>query len=270
METVPRRSAPYRPNSPACVHLNFGALHMIPFELMPGAARWAAGLPGLVSHTGPLWVWGPFGSGTTTLSRWLAAQRGVEAIEYDPPDAAGSPGPLKSPDPLGAWLAANPLGVVASDRPPGRCPGTGGAFLELRLWTLDDDPGSILPCLESLAPEEGVEPPLPAALAALPCVGNLRELRNRLIRWHTLGQLPEPPRGGPALLEAEDVATNLHILERTLLHRALRRSFGRRGEAAHRLGVSHRQLYILIARHGDPVRGQPPDADPPKRLKKKL
>jgi hypothetical protein len=40
-------------------------------------------------------------------------------------------------------------------------------------------------------------------------------------------------------------------------------------EAAHRLGVSRRQLYLLIARHGDPVRGEPPSSVGPKRLCKK-
>ncbi|HWQ09497.1 MAG TPA: helix-turn-helix domain-containing protein, partial [Holophaga sp.] len=69
-------------------------------------------------------------------------------------------------------------------------------------------------------------------------------------------------------LEAEDMASNLHMLERLLLHRALRRSYGNRMEAARRLGVSRRQLYLLIARHGDPVRGEVPTSQGPKRLGK--
>jgi DNA-binding NtrC family response regulator len=70
-------------------------------------------------------------------------------------------------------------------------------------------------------------------------------------------------------LETEDLAANLHVLERVLLHRALRRSYGNRVEAAGRLGVSRRQLYLLIARHGDPVRGELPSHPGPKRLNKR-
>jgi hypothetical protein len=89
------------------------------------------------------------------------------------------------------------------------------------------------------------------------------------VRWKLLGQLPDEVPiggGGPLPLESEDMATNLHALERLLLHRALRRSYGNRVEAAKRLGVSRRHLYLLIARHGDPVRGEAPTAGGPKRL----
>jgi len=41
-------------------------------------------------------------------------------------------------------------------------------------------------------------------------------------------------------------------------------------EAARRLGVSRRQLYLLIRRHGDPVRGEPAAGDLPHRVKKRL
>ena len=81
------------------------------------------------------------------------------------------------------------------------------------------------------------------------------------------GQLPEDP--APRLpLESDDLAANLHALERLLLHRALRRAYGNRLEAAKRMGVSRRHLYLLIARHGDPVRGQAPTAEGPKRLRR--
>jgi hypothetical protein len=228
---------------------------MIPFDLMPCAKRWAKGLMELAAHQGLVWVWGPFGSGVTTLSRWLAEQRGTEAVEYD-----------SIPD-LDAWLKANPLGVVASERPIS-CDKHYN-FIELRLWPIDDDPASVQSCLEYLAREEGVESPLPSALGQLPCGGNLTELRNRIIRWRLLGQAPEPEaKGNLELLEAEDIASNLHILERVLLHRALRRSYGNRVEAAKRLGISRRQLYLLINRHGDPVRGTTPVGGLPKRLGK--
>ncbi len=111
--------------------------------------------------------------------------------------------------------------------------------------------------------------PLPPALGILPCPGNLRGLRNRLVRWKLLGQLPEDPAPRLPLADSEDLAANLHVLERLLLHRALRRSYGNRAEAARRLGVSRRQLYLLIARHGDPVRGEVPTHEGPKRLEKR-
>nr|WP_275976248.1 helix-turn-helix domain-containing protein [Geothrix oryzisoli] len=143
------------------------------------------------------------------------------------------------------------------------------ACLELRLPDLEEDPACIPGLLAALAEEEGLPSPWPAALAALPCPGNLRELRNRLLRWKLLGQLPGPEPAGPPRFEAEDLATNLHDLERFLLHRALRRAYGNRLEAATRLGVSRRQLYLLIRRHGDPVRGEAASGDLPQRLKKR-
>ena len=111
------------------------------------------------------------------------------------------------------------------------------------------------------------------ALGALPCPGNLRGLRNRLVRWKLLGQLPETLEDTSTAemreLDDEDLATHLHQLERVLLHRALRRSFGNRVEAARRLGVSRGQLYLLIQRHGDPMRGEIPTHPGPKRLLKR-
>ncbi|MDR2560242.1 MAG: hypothetical protein LBC63_00505 [Holophagales bacterium] len=228
---------------------------MIPFELMPGAKHWMPSLPKLAVHSGPIWVYGPSGCGASTLANWLAAQRGAAAIESS-----------ASMD-LDAWLKDNPLGSVASNRAPNPkslCEIFNFALLEL--WPLDDDPESIHGCLQHLALDEGLKPPLPSELAALPCNGNFQELRNRIRRWHLLGELPEPNE--PKLLEPEDIATNLHVLERTLLHRALRRSYGNRAEAAARLGICRRQLYLLIGRHGDPVRGQPPGSAAPKRLEK--
>jgi DNA-binding NtrC family response regulator len=95
-------------------------------------------------------------------------------------------------------------------------------------------------------------------------------LRNRLLRWKLMGQLPMAAPVGPPRFEAEDLASNLHELERFLLHQALRRSYGNRVEAAQRLGVSRRQLYLLIRRHGDPVRGEAASGDLPQRVKKRL
>ena len=94
------------------------------------------------------------------------------------------------------------------------------------------------------------------------CNGNLLELKNSIQCWRLLGELPKPKE--PRLLEPEDIATNLHILERTLLNRTLRRSHGNRAEAATRLGICRRQLYLLIGQHGNPVRVQPSGAAAPK------
>jgi two-component system C4-dicarboxylate transport response regulator DctD len=163
-------------------------------------------------------------------------------------------------------LAAHPSGIVAARTPaPAHLP-----CLALRLPGLDEHPDAIPALLAVLAREEGIEGPLPAALCLLPCPGHLRELRNRLLRWKLLGQLPVPGSTGPPRFEAEDLATNLHDLERFLLHQALRRSYGNRVEAAQRLGVSRRQLYLLIRRHGDPVRGEAAAGDLPHRLRKRL
>lgn len=237
---------------------------MIPLSRMPGHARWGNALPALVSLSRPLWVHGEAGSGVSSVAAWLAEQRGTEMQD----DAE-----RLTPEAREAWIRENPRGILGSHRSPedrlvadsaSRC-------VSLRLSSLEEDPDAIMPCLAVMAEEEGVLSPMPPMLALLPCTGNLRGLRNRLVRWKLLGQLPdEAPTGGggPLPLEAEDLATNLHVLERLLLHRALRRSYGNRVEAARRLGVSRRQLYLLIARHGDPVRGEAPTSEGPKRLGK--
>ena len=226
---------------------------MIPLSLLPGFSQWGAHLEALLARPEALWIHGPSGSGVSTLAAAFARYRNAPWVEAEDAEAGT------------AWLAGHPGGVVAA-----RGPGSGAlACLELRLPALEEDPGCIPGLLAALAEEEGVSGPLAPALVALPCPGNLRELRNRLLRWKLLGQLPEPEPAGPPQFEAEDMATNLHALERFLLHRALRRAYGNRVEAAGRLGVSRRQLYLLIRRHGDPVRGEPSAGDLPQRLKKR-
>ena len=222
-------------------------------RLLPGFARWGARLEDLLARPEALWLYGGAGSGLSTLAAELAGRRQVPWAEPPGPEAAA------------AWVAAHPRGVVAAAAPPP----PGLACLALRLPPLDEAPEAIPGLLAAMAAEEGIADPLPPALGALPCPGNLRELRNRLLRWRLLGQLPEPDLGGPPRFEAEDLATNLHELERHLLHRALRRAYGNRVEAATRLGVSRRQLYLLIARHGDPVRGEPARGDLPRRVLKR-
>jgi len=234
---------------------------LIPPAQLPGYARWGADLPALLALEAPLWVHGEAGCGVSCLAAWIAQQRGTPLQD----DAE-----WLEPALLEEWIKAHPRGVLGSHRPP-EDPAVGGSAsrcVALRLHTLEEDPEAMRDCLARLAQEEGVPGPLPPALGRLPCPGNLRGLRNRLVRWKLLGQLPDEMPAGPLPLEAEDLASNLHVLERLLLHRALRRSYGNRVEAARRLGVSRRQLYLLIARHGDPVRGEQPTSAGPKRLGK--
>ncbi len=231
---------------------------MIPLERLPGFGQWGRALGDLLARPEPIWIHGGAGCGSSTLGLELARRRGAAFLDD---------GDQLSETDLEDWLRAHPGGVLAAHRPP-----EGGHCLVLRLPALSEDPASLLGCLAILAEEEGCVGTLPSALARLPCPGNLRGLRNRVVRWKLLGQLPEEGPAalgeGPLPLDSDDLATNLHILERLLLHRVLRRSYGNRVEAAQRLGVSRRQLYLLIARHGDPVRGEAPTSDGPKRLGK--
>jgi hypothetical protein len=226
---------------------------VIPLALLPGFAQWGAHLDELLARPEALWIFGPAGAGSSALARELAARRGVSWTEAVDQEAAI------------VWLAAHPRGVVAT-----RITAPGALdCLVLRVPGLDENPACIPAILEAMALEEDVEAPLPPTLAALPCPGNLRELRNRLLRWKLLGQVHASE---PSLLprfDTEDLASNLHELERFLLHQALRRAYGNRVEAAQRLGVSRRQLYLLIRRHGDPVRGEPSKGDLPLRVRKR-
>ncbi|MCE1229664.1 MAG: hypothetical protein LWX11_09310 [Firmicutes bacterium] len=227
---------------------------MIPFALMPGFASWGVQRDRLLTRPEPLWVFGEAGCGVSTVGAEWARLRNAAFLD----DAD-----LLSEDALRAWLKAHPSGVLGSHQSPNL------SILALRLPSLAEAPEAISTCLSHLAQEEGCMEPLPAALSLLPCPGNLRELRNRVVRWKLLGQLPEAAQPTPEALplDSDDLAANLHLLERLLLHRALRRSYGNRVEAAQRLGVSRRQLYLLVARHGDPVRGEPSAGAEPKRLR---
>jgi hypothetical protein len=226
---------------------------MIPLALLPGFAHWGAHLDELLARPEALWIHGLAGSGVSALAMDLAARREVSWLEASDVQEAVE------------WLALHSRGIVAARmEPPGYLP-----CLALRLPGLEEHPAAIPGLLAAFAEEEGLDGPLPTALGALPCPGNLRELRNRLLRWKLLRQLPDSEPAGPPRFEAEDLATNLHLLERYLLHQALRRAYGNRVEAAQRLGVSRRQLYLLIRRHGDPVRGEAGAGDLPQRVKKR-
>lgn len=215
---------------------------MIPWTLLPGLAR--LDLDALAARKEPLWIHGPAGSGATSLALEFARRRGVALSE---PSRAPAPGAV----------------TASIEAPPSE------AWLALRLASLDEHPEALPALLQALAEDEGLRGAVPPGLGRLPCPGNLRELRNRVLRFKLLGQLPESLEAGAPLFEAEDLASNLHAMEAFLLHRALRRSYGNRVEAANRLGVSRRQLYILIARHGDPVKGEAPSGELPKRMAKR-
>lgn len=236
---------------------------MIPLEALPGHRQWGSGLPELLQRPEAIWVHGPAGSAVTFLGNHLAGRRQQAFLD----DAEG-----RDPAFLAAWMLEHPRGVLGSHRGPEEAAVAWAATrcISLALPALES-PEDMSACLTLMAAEEGLDAALPAALGKLPCPGNLRGLRNRLLRFKLLGQLPEElPTGGLTLpLEQEDMAANLHVLERLLLFRALRRSYGNRVEAAKRLGVSRRQLYLLIARHGDPVRGEVAVDAGPKRLHRK-
>jgi hypothetical protein len=229
---------------------------------LPGSLAWVGALDALCAHPGPLWIHGGAGGGVTTLGAWLAQARGAALLDDAETVSAAE---------RQAFLRDAPRGVLASHVGP-EAPTVAGEAercLAFRIPSLEEAPQDVPRCLAALAAEEGVEGPLPPALGLLPCPGNLRGLRNRLVRWKLLGQLPEEPAQSLPLPDSEDLAANLHVLERLLLHRALRRSYGNRVEAARRMGVSRRHLYLLIARHGDPVRGEAPTREGPKRLRRR-
>jgi len=227
---------------------------VIPLALLPGSALWGAHLEDWLARPESLWIHGAAGSGVSTLAADLAARRGVPWSEAESPEQGA------------AWASDHPRGIVAAHAP---APPTSPCLL-LRLPSVEEHPEAIPGLLAHLAEEEHVAAPLPPSLGTLPCPGNLRELHNRVLRWKLLGQLPTAEPAGPPRFEVEDLATNLHELEHFLLHRALRRAYGNRVEAAQRLGVSRRQLYLLIRRHGDPVRGALPTGDLPHRIRKRL
>lgn len=215
--------------------------HLVPIERLPGYLRWGRNLTALTSRPEALWIFGPPGSGVSTLANHLAHLRGTQTADSSHPPSPGA--------------------VVAADR---SCPWP-GTSLELRLPAVEECPGEIPGLVDLMAKQEGAEEP-PASLGQLPCPGNLRELRNRVVRYRLTGQLPELDPSGPPDFAEEHLGVNLHRLEAYLLHRALRRSYGNRQEAARRLGVSRPQLYALIRRHGDPVRGEAPTEGGPKRV----
>ena len=89
-----------------------------------------------------------------------------------------------------------------------------------------------------------------AAIVARPWPGNLRQLRNEMLRMDALAdgpaltpqQLSEPP----AEVGSKDL--KLERLERWAIQEALKGSGGNKSEAARLLGISRRALYNKLAR----------------------
>ncbi len=230
----------------------------LPLDVLPGYDHWGRFWPQLVELQQPIWIWGPPASGVSLVARTLADARGVAFL--DDVDQL-------NPDSLGDWVHSHPKGVVGAHEEPGE--GLLDSVFSIVLPSLADQPDALSGLLKAMALAEGMGLPLPPALSNPPCPSNLRSAHNRVLRWKLLGQLPEEAVAPQVLpLEEDSIATNLHLLERLLLHRALRRSYGNRVEAARRLGVSRRQLYLLIERHGDPLRAEAPISEGPKRLLK--
>lgn len=232
---------------------------MLPVERLPGFDAWGGRLETLRTHPGPVWIWGDPGSGVSSFLQWLGAQRNGPVLDDADGGDAGR---------LAAFLEGEVRATLGAHRDPeAAVPALAPRLLAFRLPSLEEDPRCLAALAAAIGAAEGLTETLPSALWQLPCPGNVAGLRNRILRWKLLGQLPLPAGAAdlPAL-ETDDLATNLHALERTLLFRALRLSYGNRVEAARRLGVSRRQLYLLVARHGDPVRGEQPSGPPPKRL----
>jgi Bacterial regulatory protein, Fis family len=235
---------------------------MIPWSLLPGAESWGPNLDALAAREEPIWIFGEMGVGSTSLAIQLSARRQSDMREAANHDSGS----------LLTWLDQHPRGVLVARNAPSEL---FAKCIPLKLSSLREKPECMKALILYIAEEEKVptiSAPTLQALTRLPCPGNLRELRNRVLRFKLLGQLPEPKVEdikAPSDPEAEDLATHLHQLESFLLHRALKRSFGNRVEAAQRLGVSRRHLYLLIERHGDPVRGEAPKGIEPKRLAKR-
>ncbi|MDP2876082.1 MAG: hypothetical protein Q8O00_07845, partial [Holophaga sp.] len=151
---------------------------MIHLESLPGFASWGRSLDELIAREEPLWFFGEAGCGTSGVGQEVARRRGVAFL--DDADRSGE---------LLEWLRLHPRGVLAAHAEPPE--GAQGRCLEIRISTLDEYPVAMAECLAQLAAEEGLSGPLPPSLGLLPCPGNLRGLRNRVVRWKLLGQLPE-------------------------------------------------------------------------------
>jgi transcriptional regulator with PAS, ATPase and Fis domain len=148
---------------------------------------------------------------------------------------------------------------------------------EIRLPALRERPDDILPLSEAFLdeiavafgrPPAGISREAREALLAYRWPGNVRELRNMLeraailcegglITTDHLSLAPASGRGGPAsALPASpatapaEASTDLRVLERATIERALRDARHNKTEAARRLGLTRKQLYVRMRQHG--------------------
>jgi len=119
-------------------------------------------------------------------------------------------------------------------------------------------------CSEMRRSRKSLSPEVRARLLACPWPGNVRQLRHALERAVALGKgsvlgvadLPDDLCGGDTLESVSVVAGGVTLreamesCERDLIRRTLVAQDGRKGEAAKRLGISRKNLWEKMARHG--------------------
>jgi len=119
-------------------------------------------------------------------------------------------------------------------------------------------------CSEMRRSRKSLSPEVRARLLACPWPGNVRQLRHALERAVALGKgavlgvadLPGDLCGGdtlepvPVAIGGVTLREALESCERDLICRTLAAQDGRKGEAAKRLGISRKNLWEKMARHG--------------------
>jgi len=117
-------------------------------------------------------------------------------------------------------------------------------------------------CKEMRRPRKSLAPEVRALLLSCPWPGNVRQLRHAMERAVALGKGPqltvadlpaELCAGIPALVAVGSdlpLKQALDGYERELIRRTLAQQAGRKGEAARSLGISRKNLWEKMARHG--------------------
>ena len=157
---------------------------MLPVERLPGFDAWGGRLETLRTHPGPVWIWGDPGSGVSSFLQWLGAQRNGPVLDDADGGDAGR---------LAAFLEGEVRATLGAHRDPeAAVPALAPRLLVFRLPSLEEDPRCLAELAAAIGAAEGLSEALPSALWQLPCPGNVAGLRNRILRWKLLGQLPLP------------------------------------------------------------------------------